>query len=100
MRLLRPKGARRPFGGTGADMPVRRRTPKKVSRTVDMLDAWGPIFDFGCDFFHDRDRLGYRSEAAVLKAARAAWAQYGAAYLASDLCDQEAPWALKQFGKP
>ena len=82
-------------------MPVRRRKPKKRASTVEMVDAWGAIFDLGRDFFGDHVRLGFKTEAAALKAAKAAWRQYGSLHLASyEPVHGSVPWALQKFGDP
>lgn len=82
-------------------MPVRRRVSKKRNSTTDMVDAWGPIFDFGKDYFSDYVRLGFKNEEAALKAAPAAWRQYGSLHLASyEPLQGSTPWALRKFGPP
>ena len=82
-------------------MPVRRRPSKKRAATTDIVDAWGSIFDLGRDFFGDHVRLGFKTEAAALKAAPAAWRQYGSLHMASSKPMRgPVPWAMQKFGPP
>lgn len=68
---------------------------------MDMVDAWGPIFDFGEDYFGDYVRLGFSSERAAVQAAAGAWHLYGEQFLALwPVQLGREPWAVLKFGPP
>ena len=68
---------------------------------MDLVDAWGPIFDFGEDYFGDHARLGFKSERAAVQAAADAWGMYGGLFLVAwPTQPGREPWALVKFGPP
>ena len=96
-------------------MPVKRRASKQRLTNAALLEIWRGTFECGCDFFGNLEPLGIiephnvwpledreKARAAFMAAAREAWGQLGAAFLADWRPPHagDKPWALVQFGEP
>jgi hypothetical protein len=78
-------------------MPVRRRMPKVRVDPAELLEAWGPYFEFGQPgFAGELEELVGEPAAAV----RGAWREFGAEFMRTRQADCRTPWAVKQFGAP
>jgi hypothetical protein len=89
-------------------MPVKRRASKQRFTNAALLEAWRMPFECGRDFFGDLRPLGIKARSIleagedVMAAAREAWEQLGATFMAEWQPNlvREKPWAFEQFGEP
>lgn len=83
-------------------MPRRVARPKRrLGRTAEVT-AWSMVFECGEDFFHELYPLGFHDDAAIARAAPAAWRRLGGQFMRlwTPNLHRDVPWALKQFGAP
>ena len=83
-------------------MPRKARRPKRRAGDEAERNAWSVLFENGYDYFHDLDVLGLTTEEKKRAAARGAWGQFGAIFMANWLPSKRRslPWAHEEFGAP
>ena len=83
-------------------MPRRLvRSKKRIGSTAE-LAAWSMVFECGTDYFGELRPFGFHDDAAIARAAPAAWRRLGGQFMRTwqPSIHRDLPWALERFGPP